>query len=100
MCIRDRGIAIFAAFATVGFFWIGSGTIDQVKYLFPAMIVLFATGLWDDIHSLSAGKKYLFQLLAVLLIAIGGYRVTDLHGLFGIHALPVLMQYVVSEFFL
>ncbi|MBK9543628.1 MAG: undecaprenyl/decaprenyl-phosphate alpha-N-acetylglucosaminyl 1-phosphate transferase [Bacteroidetes bacterium] len=93
------GIAIFAAFATVGFFWIGSGTIDQVKYLFPAMIVLFATGLWDDIHSLSAGKKYLFQLLAVLLIAIGGYRVTDLHGLFGIHALPVLMQYVVTVLF-
>ena len=93
------GIAIFLSFATVGFFWIGSGSFDQVKYLFPATIVLFATGLWDDIRALSAGKKYFFQLIVVVLAAVGGFRVTDLHGFFGLHELPLVSQYLVTIVF-
>ncbi|HNQ00606.1 MAG TPA: MraY family glycosyltransferase, partial [Bacteroidia bacterium] len=93
------GIAIFAAFAGVGFFWIGSGSLEDVKYFFPAMLILFATGLWDDIHAMTAGKKYLFQMIAVILISVGGFRVTDLHGLFGMHALPEAMQYFVTLLF-
>ena len=37
--------------------------------------------------------------MIAVIISVGGFRVTDLHGLFGMHALPEAMQYFVTLLF-
>ncbi|MEN9444348.1 MAG: hypothetical protein RIS47_1238 [Bacteroidota bacterium] len=59
------------------------------RYFFAASILIFSVGIKDDILAISPLKKFSAQLAAALLLTVGGhFRITYLHGFFGIFELP------------
>lgn len=90
------GVGIFSAFAFVICLGAGGKTLPSWNYILAALLILFATGLKDDIIGLSPVKKFSAQFLAAfILVYLGNVRITDFHGVFGVHTLP----YAVSLLF-
>ena len=58
-----------------------------------AMLVMLYVGTIDDITELSAGTRFLIEILLVLmLISTCGYSINDFHGLWGINNLPAFLS--------
>ena len=55
---------------------------------FVAISIMFYVGLLDDIVGLSAVSKFIFQIAVISFLWFFGYRLDNLHGLFGIYQLP------------
>lgn len=67
--------------------------------LFTALVaisVMFYVGLLDDIIGLSAMSKFIFQIAVISFLWFFGYRLDNLHGLFGIYQLPEWFSYILS----
>lgn len=80
------GIAIFAgtvfAYASVTDYL---GVNYEIKYMIPALLLLFFAGIKDDILDLSPVKKLLIQFSSAALLSIfGSMQITNLWGMFGI----------------
>lgn len=79
---RLGGVAIFIAFlfAMLVFDEIGR----QVKGVLAGALVMFATGMVDDLYGLSAKKKFLGEIFGCLVtILVGGLYISNLGNLFG-----------------
>ncbi len=82
------GVGIFAAFM-ITFSVSGYATEPWVPYLMGGLIILFFSGIKDDILVISPFKKLILQCLAVAAIIFGGDLViTNLGGVFGYHEIP------------
>jgi len=64
--------------------------------MIAAILVIMITGLLDDRLHLSVKLRLLLQILCACAIAWDGARITSLHGLFGIHELPIILQYFLT----
>ena len=83
------GLGIFIGFVLSYTFWSSTFGFHEFKYILTGVILLFFIGLIDDVIGLTPNKKLIAQILAsVIIIYFGGIRITDLYGVFGIHALP------------
>jgi UDP-N-acetylmuramyl pentapeptide phosphotransferase/UDP-N-acetylglucosamine-1-phosphate transferase len=93
------GIAIFIGF-------ILGMTITRNGYILPGLtfiiagvMIMFFVGLKDDIVSLSAKKKLIAQLLvAGILIFLGHFRFTSLHGFLGIESISLVPSVLLTGF--
>ncbi|MCE2741105.1 MAG: undecaprenyl/decaprenyl-phosphate alpha-N-acetylglucosaminyl 1-phosphate transferase [Sphingobacteriales bacterium] len=96
---RLGGMAIFISF-TFAILLFGDFTnIPGAKYIGAALIMLLVSGLKDDIIILSPMKKLYTQLLAAgLVTSLTEIRITDFHGVFGIHEIPYLASIALSMF--
>ena len=80
----------------------------QYGALIGSAMIIFVAGLWDDIRRLNSKMKFLCQLVsAVLVVLVGGFWISDFHGLLGIWSLPpvvgkgftvLLIMYVINAF--
>jgi len=96
---RLGGLAIVAAFSIAVSLWGIQAGESRLQFLQTAVIVLFFSGLKDDIVSISPGKKLLSQLFAGALVTIGeDIRITGFYGLFGIYEIPYLVSVILSIF--
>jgi len=68
----------------------------QIIYLAISTLVLFITGVADDIYDIKANIKFLIQILVAVFLAHGGFRIENLYGVFGINELPAIAQYILS----
>lgn len=60
--------------------------------LYAAMIMLFFTGIKDDILFIAPKTKFLIQFLAaLLLVRLGNYVITDFQGILGIYEAPTFV---------
>jgi len=101
------GIGIFFSYITITSLFIsiadkgnpGLHISDYWNYIIASSIVLFLTGINDDLVSLSAKKKFVAQFIAaVITICLAHkdirledtdiFRINSLHGLFGIQDMP------------
>ena len=57
---------------------------------------IYTIGLVDDIKNLSAMVKFVFMLIASSLMPLCHLLITDIHGLFGIHELPIWLAYGIT----
>lgn len=90
------GIAVCIAMAAACFLWVpASRDLFTVSFFF-SIGVLFVLGILDDRHDISVRNKFVIQLATAALIAFSGMRITHLNGLFGIDALPVAFQYLLT----
>lgn len=83
------GVSIFAgliiAYSSIKDFY----DYRDVRFMIPSLIILFFTGIKDDILVISPLKKLTSQVLCALLVsAVGNLRMTSLYGLFGIQTIP------------
>ncbi|WP_409480072.1 MraY family glycosyltransferase [Pseudobdellovibrio sp. HCB154] len=83
------GVAIFAgliiAFSLIKDF----RNLTDVKYLVPALIIIFFAGIKDDILVLTPMKKLVAQFFAAFLIVfLGNIKINSFYGLFGLQEMP------------
>jgi UDP-N-acetylmuramyl pentapeptide phosphotransferase/UDP-N-acetylglucosamine-1-phosphate transferase len=94
------GLGIFAGFILAILLGVPKAAINtELQYFAAAAIVIFFLGIKDDILILSASKKFLGQLIAAcIVIKLGGLHLTNMHGFFGIHAIPRFASGVLTLF--
>jgi UDP-GlcNAc:undecaprenyl-phosphate GlcNAc-1-phosphate transferase len=97
---RLGGLAIIAGFSIAVSVWgVPMEISSRLQYMQAALIILFFSGLKDDVVAMSPMKKLSSQLLATALVVIGeDIRVTSFYGLFGVDAIPVWLSYGLSIF--
>lgn len=67
----------------------------QTSYILPeslllicGMILLYLTGIADDLMGVRYRQKFIIQIICACFFPIAGLWINDLYGLFGIHTLP------------
>lgn len=59
-----------------------------LAYAFCAIIMLYLVGIADDLIGVRYRAKFFIQMVCGVMLVAGGVMLTDLHGLFFVHALP------------
>ncbi|MCU0423673.1 MAG: undecaprenyl/decaprenyl-phosphate alpha-N-acetylglucosaminyl 1-phosphate transferase [Bacteroidia bacterium] len=97
---RLGGIALVVGFSIAVSLWgLPVGVDTRLQYLQAALIILFFSGLKDDIIALSPMKKLATQLLAAIITVGGeGILINSFYGLFGITEIPLWLSYVITVF--
>lgn len=77
------GLCIFCGVFIATLFWTPGPIYAELKFVLLAVLIIFLTGLRDDLVPLSAQKKLLAQLLtATLIVYFADIRLESLHGMF------------------
>jgi UDP-GlcNAc:undecaprenyl-phosphate/decaprenyl-phosphate GlcNAc-1-phosphate transferase len=83
------GIAIFLGFSVIASLFINPAEFSKWNYIVAAILILFITGIKDDLINVNPSKKFIAQLAASTIIAcLADFRLDNLHGIFGIFELP------------
>ena len=93
------GIGIFAGVMISSFLFLDFAKFPAFSYAVSAIILLFFTGVKDDIIPLSPRKKLLAQIVAALIVVIKcDIRLTNLYGFFMIEEISYTFSVVISLF--
>lgn len=93
------GVALFASLVITTMIFININIIPSFQYAVAGCVIVFFTGLNDDLVDISWRKKVGGELLAALfLIVLGDFRFTNLHGFFGIHEINYIASVLLSLF--
>jgi len=93
------GLSIFAGILISSSFFKDYGGFHEIRFMIPAIVILFLVGIKDDILILSAKKKFMAQICAAALISIAGdLRIASFYGLFGLQAIPYLVSVALTIF--
>lgn len=96
---RLGGLAIIAGFSIASSLWGIPDGMPRLQYLQAALIILFFSGLKDDVIILSPAKKLMSQVMAALITIVGeNIRITSLYGLFGVDIIPLWASYALTFF--
>lgn len=91
------GVAIFAGLIFGLSFWTKGEDFNHMKYILSAIILIFFTGIKDDIVNLVAWKKLTAQLVAAFILSYwGDVQLTSLYGLAGVYAIPEWLGILIS----
>lgn len=83
------GIGIFFAFFIVASLLITAQSFPKWNYIAAATLILFVTGMKDDLVAISPSKKFIAQAIAsTIIVVFADVRLHSLGGLFGVNALP------------
>ena len=75
------------------------GAYKDFKFVLATMVLLFFIGVKDDIIGFSPAKKLLGHVIVgYILVVMGGIRVHDMHGIFGVYHLPSAFSIAFSFF--
>lgn len=88
------GIGIFAGYLVAAAFFM---YMKNWNYIIASSVILFFTGIYDDLVNMRPSKKLLAQLIASgITVYFADIRIASLHGVFGIYELPYLLSVVVT----
>jgi UDP-N-acetylmuramyl pentapeptide phosphotransferase/UDP-N-acetylglucosamine-1-phosphate transferase len=84
------GVSIFLSVILAYLCWNFAFEEDvKVHFIIAALIILFFTGIRDDLNAMRATQKLLLQILAASVIIFGAeLRVTHFFGILGFHDIP------------
>lgn len=95
------GTALFFSIIFCASIFPGTSQIQHLNYLTAAALIIFLLGLTDDLVGVNPMKKFGIQSIVAFLITIcTQYRISNLHGFFGIYALPALISITFTIIFL
>jgi len=84
------GIGIFFSYIIVTSLFMDAGTVTKWNYITASLLILFITGIKDDLVQISASKKFLAQFAAaVIIVWFADIRISSLHGFLNIYQLPL-----------
>ena len=93
------GVAIFFGIVIAAAFFTPVAIIDQYRYILAAMVILFFTGLKDDLMVIDPKKKMLVQIIvALVMILMADVRITTFHGFANIEEIPYWISIIFSVF--
>ncbi len=70
-----------------------STEIVFLAFFICAAMLIYVTGIADDLIGIRYSAKFVVQIMAGVLLICGGLSISDLYGLFGIHHLSVWIAY-------
>ncbi|MBB2144121.1 undecaprenyl/decaprenyl-phosphate alpha-N-acetylglucosaminyl 1-phosphate transferase [Pedobacter sp. LMG 31464] len=80
---RLGGVAIFCSFTITILLFATTVNYQQANFLITSCIILFGLGLKDDLYGVNPSTKFLLQLIvAIILVVLGGFKLTSLYGVF------------------
>lgn len=83
------GVGIFIAFVIATSIYIKPNEFGRWTYINAALLILFVTGIKDDLVQISPTKKFLAQIAAAFItVYLADIRIGSLHGILGIYELP------------
>jgi UDP-N-acetylmuramyl pentapeptide phosphotransferase/UDP-N-acetylglucosamine-1-phosphate transferase len=93
------GISIFISFI-LAFLFASNFTLDnRMQFLIFTVVILFFVGLYDDIMIISARRKLVGELIGIAgMIFMGGFRLTNLHGFFGVYEITYFSSVLLTFF--
>lgn len=93
------GTAILLGFIFSMSFWTNFAYCWHLQYVVTACIIIAVIGIKDDIVGLSPLKKFIGQLLAVIVLVVwGDLRITSWFEIFGVKDLPYWISVLFSIF--
>ncbi len=91
------GVGIFFAFITTASLFIQPAAFLKWNYIIASCLLLFLTGIMDDMITLGPSKKFLAQLIAALIVVgVANIRLESLHGIFGVYHLSYWYSVIFS----
>ncbi|HKR07102.1 MAG TPA: MraY family glycosyltransferase [Bacteroidia bacterium] len=90
------GLSIVAGIFISFFIFSAGDDFLKLKFIFGASMLLFFTGIFDDLLNMRPQKKIVMQVIAGILVIAGGTRLTNLYGLMGIYDIPLWFQYPIT----
>jgi UDP-GlcNAc:undecaprenyl-phosphate/decaprenyl-phosphate GlcNAc-1-phosphate transferase len=94
---RLGGLMIFAGVIISSVLFTGMDKAFELKYLIAGLLVVFFIGLKDDIITLVPAKKAAGQLIAsIIIVMLGGIRITFRHEIFGNPELSYIVSVMIS----
>ena len=82
------GIAIFTGIICSLLFW--TDDFENIQYILVSILIVFIVGLIDDLRAISAFKKLIGQILAILVLVFSSdLQIDNMHGVLGVYELPV-----------
>lgn len=67
-------------------------------YFLLGLLIIYTTGVIDDIIGLSANVKFLVQLVAAIVLPASGLYINELYGLFGLEQIPFWLGAPITVF--
>lgn len=96
---RLGGIAILFSFTLSALIWCSYEQTSGMQYVAAGIIILFFSGLKDDIVILSPIKKLITQIVAAGLVAyFTSVKITNFHGILGIYEISEISSFIVTVF--
>jgi UDP-N-acetylmuramyl pentapeptide phosphotransferase/UDP-N-acetylglucosamine-1-phosphate transferase len=93
------GISIFGGMLFSFVFYTASIPNPQLNSIIASLMLLFVTGLKDDLFPMMPFKKLGGQILAVLVISIhGNVRIQSLYGMFDVYSMPYFLSILLTVF--
>ena len=91
------GLGIFAGFALSVILAMPYGSVSEFQPILASSLIIFFLGLKDDVLVLSASKKFIGQIIAAfVLIKLGGIRIDNFQGTFGLYHIPPISSDIVT----
>ncbi|MDB5287608.1 MAG: undecaprenyl-phosphate alpha-N-acetylglucosaminyl 1-phosphate transferase [Mucilaginibacter sp.] len=98
---RLGGVAIFISFIITMLLFSMIDKSLPISYLLTATIILFIVGIKDDLSGVNSSTKFFIQfIVATMLVALGGIRLSSMYGIFDIYDLPYILSAVLSILFI
>ncbi|KFD39346.1 glycosyltransferase family 4 protein [Schleiferia thermophila] len=95
------GVGIFGGMIFSFLFFTAGIPYPELNSILCALIVLFVTGVKDDLYPMVPGKKLIGQLVAALIVSMhGGVRIKSIYGLLGVYEIPYVISIGVTVFVL
>lgn len=93
------GVGIFIGFILSTIISTDGYSFDSLKYIIASVILMFFIGLKDDLIDISARKKFVVQVFAaMLLITLGNFHISNLHGFLGFYQINYAVGTVLTLF--
>lgn len=88
-------ISLFIGFSLSGY----ADSMHGFGYFASGLVLLFFTGLKDDIMTLSPNKKLAIEIISAMLVILGcGAVITDFNGILGLNGIPVYISIPLTLF--
>ena len=93
------GIAIFSGFILGTGLFVDIIQTKEIVYIYVALVVVFFIGIKDDILVIAPFKKLYGEIIAtIIIVIIGDFRFTNLHGFFGIYEIGYILSVILTTF--
>jgi UDP-N-acetylmuramyl pentapeptide phosphotransferase/UDP-N-acetylglucosamine-1-phosphate transferase len=99
-CIPNLGgISIFAGFILGSGLFLDIVEVQEIVYLYVAIVVIFFVGIKDDILVIAPVKKLYGEIIAaIIIVVIGDFRFTNLHGFIGMNEITYIPSILLTIF--
>ena len=90
------GIAIFSGIIFSLIFW---SELVNIQFIIVSLVIVFFVGILDDLLGLTAYKKLIGQIIAILIVIyLGEIQIDSMHGVLGIYELSDIIATVFTVF--